>query len=382
MFSENPFDALYLMFLKDIPSDVVDTSKLYDENGLKSNAKEHELYTYFLMKNVLSEEILVNLVGTPLAHKGKGSDYLKQDSNSHITMVKRMVALTATMHACNPTALGGLGREVNMMTVRNDVAKMFTYSGNTQSGNGFESELEASDGSMFSLRFVDNLLKQSMADSKPKGIDLKLLLHYQDPEKGSSYLSKLASYGIDNALLRMYGDPNVEKVGGINPLSYMELATRTASFRADSFNEDGHLVDYNGDELYFDIFVNRNGAVHEIVDVRFENGYLYATDIDPNGNETEIGPIENNLFAFWQNILGGQYSSDSDGVYGEQSQDTLSYIINNVGQKLNDNVRSTDDVDQYLKKQIVHYFCTSSAQKSLQAPIVDVRQAIKDPSLA
>lgn len=380
--SENPFDNLYLEFLKEIPEDVAQTTSLYNDNGLLSNAKSSNLYTFFLLKNILSENILVNTVGVPLSHKAKGKDYYKMDSSAHITMVKRMVALTATMHACLPTALGGLSRKINMMTIGNDVSEMFAYSGNASSGNGFRTELEVADGAMFSLRFADNLLKQSIADTKPKGIDLKLLMHNLDSEKASAYLSKLASFGIDNALLRTYADPNIYKVGGINPKSFMELATRTAIFRPESFNEEGKLVDYNGDEIDFEVFVNKDDAIYEITDIKFINDKFYATQINPDGSETEIGPVDNNLFAFWQNILGGEYSSDANGVYGEQSQDMLSNIINSVGNKINDSVRSQRDVDQYLKNEIVPYFCTSSAQKSMKAPVVNIREALNDYSKA
>lgn len=378
--SENPFDALYLQFLKDIPDDVTGV-KLYDESGLFPEAKEDNLYTYFLLKNILSEEILVNLVGVPLAHKAKGKEYYKQDSSAHITMVKRMVALTATMHACIPTSIGGLSSKINMMTVKNDVAEMFAYSGNGSSGNGFRTEMDVADGAMFSLRYVDNLLKQSITDTKPKGIDLKLLMHNLDSEKASAYLSKLASYGIDNALLRLFGDPNIEKVGGINPMSFMELSTRVASFKPESFI-DGILVDYNNDEIELEVYVNRNGIVYEITDIQFDGTYFYATQIDPDGNETTIGPIDNNLFSFWKDILGGQYSCDINGNYGEQSQDNLSQIINKIGIKHNSTVRSQKDVDQYLKNKVVHYFCTSSAQKSTKAPTVDIRKALVDGSQA
>ncbi|MEG0773628.1 MAG: hypothetical protein RR409_09880 [Clostridium sp.] len=297
-------------------------------------------------------------------------------------MVKRMVALTATTHACLPTALSGLSSKINMMTVSNDVAEMFAYSGNATSGNGFKSKLEISDGAMFSLRFVDNLLKQSITDTKPKGIDLKLLLHSLDPEKASAYLSKLASFGIDNAMLRTFGDYNLQKVGGINARTFMELSTKLATFRTNSFNSDGLLIDYNGNELEFDIFVNIDGDIYEITDIRFSNNKFFATKIAPTGTKTDIGPVDNNLYDFWRFILGGEFSSDASGIYGEQSQDQLSEILNKVGNKINDNVMSQKNVDQYLKKQVTHYFCTESAQKSTKAPVVNLLNALEDPNKA
>lgn len=205
-----PFDSIYKEFLSQL-SVILPTIKLDDkttinvrdllttDGNLTEGAKKSPLYTYFLIKNVLSENILANTVGVPLSHKNKGKDYISMDSGSHLTMVKRMVALTATMHSCMPNVLSGLSNQINTMTIANDVAEMFAYSGNASSGKGFRTSLEVADGAMFSCRFSDNLLKQSLTDVKPKGNDLKLLMHSLDPEKGFAYLSKLADFSIDNA---------------------------------------------------------------------------------------------------------------------------------------------------------------------------------------
>ena len=60
-----------------------------------------------------------------------------------------MVALTATMHACMPNVLSGVSNQINTMTIANDVAEMFAYSGNASSGKGFRTSLEVADGAMF-----------------------------------------------------------------------------------------------------------------------------------------------------------------------------------------------------------------------------------------
>lgn len=394
---ENPFDQLFLESLKKLPKEIDTTKLLTNNNGvitLSNTAKQSDLYTYFLLKNVLSENILVNTVGLPLTHKTKGKDYLSMDSKAHLTMVKRMVALTATMQACNANSLDGLSNEINMMTISNDIAEMFTYSGNSSSGKGFRTELDVADGAMYGIRAIDNLLKQSIADTKPKGIDLKLLMHYHNPEHGGANLAKLASYTIDNNILRTFSDDNITKVGGITPMSFMILSLRPAKFKEFSFKY-GQLIDYNGEDIDLnDIYVKEwddtinDYKIYEISDVIFDGQKFHATKTEiVNGEYTDnISNIDsdNNLYSFWKNILGGEYSCDFEGNYGEQSQDKLSEILNKVGKKIKDTSTPLvqQDVDQYLKKSVVHYFPTNSGQKSLKMPIVDIRKALLNPNKA
>jgi hypothetical protein len=83
----------------------------------------------------------MNTVGTPASHKHSG-DFNKMDSSAHLTMVKRMVALTATMHAGMENVLSGLPKNIKTMTIANDTLEMFTYSGNSTSGDSFLADLE------------------------------------------------------------------------------------------------------------------------------------------------------------------------------------------------------------------------------------------------
>lgn len=105
------------------------------------------LYKYFLVKNLLSENILVNTVGTTIAHKHDMSKgFETADSSAHLTMVKRMVALTATMHACSKNVITGLPNHINTVTIDTPTQQMFTYAGNAADGIGNKSNLDISDG--------------------------------------------------------------------------------------------------------------------------------------------------------------------------------------------------------------------------------------------
>lgn len=393
-----PFDSIYKEFLSQL-SVILPTIKLDDkttinvrdllttDGNLTEDAKKSPLYTYFLIKNVLSENILANTVGVPLSHKNKGKDYISMDSGSHLTMVKRMVALTATMHSCMPNVLSGLSNQINTMTIANDVAEMFAYSGNASSGKGFRTSLEVADGAMFSCRFSDNLLKQSLTDVKPKGNDLKLLMHSLDPEKGFAYLSKLADFSIDNAWLRKFSDDNIAAVGGIDPLIFVRLSLEGVKINPlYSINEDNEVIDYDGNTIaeLDDIFVKENGVLYLISNVTYDKSSdtLKYEKYNSVTGATNVLSTNNNLYSIWKDILGGEYSCDENGVYGEQSMDTMTILLNRLGNRLNntDSIDSQNNIDQYAKKAIVHYFPTSSSQKSAKTPVVDLRVAEKDLS--
>ena len=57
-------------------------------------------------------------------------------------MVKRMVALTATMHAGIDNVLSGMPNELRTMVIPNEVMKMFAYSGNSTKGAGWNSDFD------------------------------------------------------------------------------------------------------------------------------------------------------------------------------------------------------------------------------------------------
>lgn len=364
------------------------------EDAKYTNEKDFDqaIEDYFYLKNIIGEEILANTVGLPLAHKTKmknksseeltTDDYLDMDSEAHITMVKRMVALTTTMQPCTRGLLSGMPNKFNMVTVKNETLQMHTYSGNAASGTGASDELTVSDGAMWSCRFTQNLFNQSVADTQPEGIGTKLISHAFNETVGSSHLSKLANFVIDNAILRKFGDPDMELVGATNPYKFVKLSLHRAKLKESSFNEDGKLVDFDGDEVYFNVNYKVDSTIWTISsnDVTYNPQTDKLTAIRRNGAKSEIISVDNNLYKFWEKILGGAYSCDYEGNFNEDSQDTLTMILNSVGEKNKDvtDVKSQNDVNQYLKKKINHYFCSDSAQKSLQCPIVNIRTISDD----
>ena len=322
---------------------------------------DSELFKYFVYTNFLSENILVNTVGLPLAHKAKGTTTFESiNTKSHITMVKRMVAHTATMHACVKGVPSGLPDQINMMTWAAGSTPMFTYSTTSAGGKRVQDNLDIIDGAIVGTRCVDNMLKQSMADVKPKGNMLKLLIHDLHEEKSASSLVKCAELSVDNAYLRSFGNKDNTLVGGLDTTIFMQLTLQNASLQPNTLPK---MIDslVRPSKYY-------NGSVVTLRQITVTDSGL---DLKWDGME-EVQTVENNLFALWQ-ALGGAWSCDKYGEFNESSQDFITYLFNNC-----------KDVNgiQYLKTGVIHYFPTDTTQKALQNPIVgDLQTAATDKSL-
>ena len=153
-----------------------------------------------------------------------------------------------------------------------------------------------------------------------------------------------------------------------------------------SINEDNEVIDYDGNTIaeLDDIFVKENGVLYLISNVTYDKSSdtLKYEKYNSVTGVTNVLSTNNNLYSIWKDILGGEYSCDENGVYGEQSMDTMTILLNRLGNRLNntDSIDSQNNIDQYAKKAIVHYFPTSSSQKSAKTPVVDLRVAEKDLS--
>lgn len=381
------FDNIYLETLKNIAKltptitlskdHIINVTELYDENGLTTKAKKSPLYTYFLIKNVLGENILINTVGTAASHKFKPGTWAEIDSNSHITMVKRMVAHTATMHSCMRNVFGGLPNQINTMTISNEEVQMFAYSGNGTEGDGSISKFDSHDGAMYCPGFVGLMLRRSIPDVQTAGIDQKLFLHSQDAEKNSGHLLKMANYIITNAFLRMADRNSMERVKAMPPHYIMQISLQNAFIDPTISIEDGKLVNYDGYEIDFsNCYFLKNGIVVHIEDVTYDGQNLVFTYDDGTITKTNLS-----LYEIW-NALGAEYSCDENGIENESSQELIYKIITTVGNKLttNDYVHKQSDVNTYLQSNIVHYFPTDSGNKSTKTPVVNLRKHFQEAS--
>ena len=424
-FADNNYlHKMYMQFLsnlsRELPEIKVDNKTTINVRELLKNpnvARKNVLYTYFLMNIILSENVLINTVGMPGSHKytllsendaaqtkfKKNYDQLTPqqqkeikdyiwdiaDSSAHLTMVKRMVALTATMHAGIDNVLSGCPNELKTLIIPNEHLNMFAYSGNTTGGNGFESDLELWDGGMLGTGITSMLFKQSTADTKPEGMAQKLICHSQDPMKTSPSLYKCANFVIDNANLRLSSfqyTPNgyITRKGE----HFMKMQLDQAKIRRNSMDANGRLLDYNNGLIslvghyYTDPHSN---VVYKITNFYYDDAsgkfIREVIDVDNPTEKVEPQAFDNNLYSIWQ-AFGGAWSCDRNGNYNEKSQELIVHLINNIGYK-NANVekvRYQSDVNQYLKTEIVYYFCTESANKSLKSSSVNYDKSIDDPN--
>lgn len=386
-------------------------------------AEKSILYTYFLMNLVLSENVLINTVGMPGSHKHsllsenevaqqkfqkdydqltskeqkEVNDYIWDvaDSSAHLTMVKRMVALTATMHAGIDNVLSGCPNELKTLIIPNEHLNMFAYSGNTTGGNGFESDLELWDGGMIGTGITSSLFKQSAADTKPDGMAQKLICHSQDAMKTSPNLYKCANFVIDNANLRL-SSHQYTPAGYLSRSGYhfMKMQLDQAQVRMISLGtksggdpNKGYLKDYNNDLIMcFGFYTNpHSNAVYAISDFYYDRSkrkfIRESYNINDANRTIEVAEFDNNLYEIWL-AFGGAWSCDKDGFYNENSQDFIVNLINQLGTKKDDVevVRYQSDVKQYLKQEIVYYFCTESANKSIKSSSINYDDAINNPN--
>lgn len=361
------------------------------DDHLRDGIMNSKLFTFFAVQGLLSTDLLVNTVGLPNAHKYGGKNFMEIDSKGQLTMVKRMVALTMTQHQCNRDIFSGLPNQINMMTVQVQKKEMYTYAGTTTDDDGWSSQIECWDGAMIGTLISHTLTKQSITDTKPYGLDLKLIMHDFNVEKSASHLPKLASFAITNAIMRCFNDEKASYVGAYNPEDFLKLQLRVAKLR-DSDIRDNKIVGYDGygvslyDALHK--IINDDGS-EIIVKSKFYknlNGKLTVEYVNNATGEVvrKLENVDTDLYSIWKYVLGGAFSCDKYGNLNENSQLAIVNILNNVGDKVTDKqyVGSQRDVDQYLKKQIVHFFPTNTVQKSLQAPIANIHKALEDQSKA
>ena len=424
-FADNNYlHKMYMQFLsnlsRELPEIKVDNKTTINVRELLKNpnvARKNVLYTYFLMNIILSENVLINTVGMPGSHKHtllsendaaqtkfkkdydqltpqqqkEVNDYIWDiaDSSAHLTMVKRMVALTATMHAGIDNVLSGCPNELKTLIIPNEHLNMFAYSGNTTGGNGFESDLELWDGGMLGTGITSMLFKQSTADTKPEGMAQKLICHSQDPMKTSPSLYKCANFVIDNANLRLSSfqyTPNgyITRKGD----HFMKMQLDQAKIRRNSMDANGRLLDYNNGLIslvghyYTDPHSN---VVYKITNFYYDDAsgkfIREVIDVDNPTEKVEPQAFDNNLYSIWQ-AFGGAWSCDRNGNYNEKSQELIVHLINNIGYKNADveKVKYQSDANQYLKTEIVYYFCTESANKSLKSSSVNYDDSINNPN--
>lgn len=333
------------------------------------------LLDYLYIQSLCSENILVNTVGLPFAHKSKVDNIEDWDSVSHTVMVKRMAALTATSHNMMRSVLNGMPSSFRTIAFKSKSNKhIFVHSGKSVSGDKYEGTLDLNDGVIQSTRISDNLAKASIGDVQPDGNAIKYICHDYRPDKGGSRFVKCASNSIDNAYIRAFSYGTMDSS---DPESFIKIQLHDAIIdRSISSNENGDLVDFNGNKITISQRFIKDGEIYRVSNFKWDGDKITYQIQGPDRNKV-FNKINSDLYSIWK-ALGGAWSC-KDREYDESSMDVITELVNRIGKKKinNGDVHSQDDVDQYLKKQLIMFFTNDTTEKALQTMYVDMDDCLR-----
>lgn len=379
------FDNEYNLFLKDC-REIFRTGDIMEAFKNRFGMTQDDVKKYFYTHALLSYNYILLTVGSTIAHKYKNpavyskplkeltvNDFVKNTEQSYVTSTKRMVALSATGHAYQRGILTGLPNTANYATISDYNSPVADL--NKSAGQ----EMNVWDGAVFAPITTLWLSDNSTVDYKVEGIVRKTLGHAMIEGKGVATLNKSATFGISNAFM-------LKNIHGRFKLKEMLRQSYTP---ADFF--------YGG--RWFDITKNFNGKrtsitgyyqinepgkglqVFKVSNLKWkgENNYTYNLENLAEGTtEIDIPVTLSNLWDVYK-LLGAEFSgeiiTDEYGgdtfVYSEASQHQILNLLNSIGVKtsVDGSVLSQADVDQFLKKKMIHYFPTESTNKSAQLPI-------------
>lgn len=333
-----------------------------------------DFLTHLYLRSLFKDQYLAIMVGDKAAHKYSDNSIYDLDlvngdfdftafkqarSESYKTMTKRMVALSATGHAVSKNILNGLPETLNEITISDANIPVIDI-------NNEENSMNVWDGQVFapmpSLWMHDN----STTDYKVSG-EVRKTIH-QESFNGVGYLRKESTLGLSNRYIR--SNAGKFKFKRLLQVSYSKGEFRYNDKYVDitrGFNEKkiklwGQYKDINGNINTVEIVEN--------IPINNEVTNIYRVKINGNITEVELNNLWD-IYNFFGAEWSGEWNDDKEFVFSELSNHIVMKLINNIGVKLNDSdqILSQLDVDQFLKKTIIHYFPTESTHKSVQLPI-------------
>lgn len=359
----------------------------------KYQMTEEDLKKYFYTHAMLSYNYILLTVGSTIAHKYKNtaiyekplselvaSDFNNNIAQSYVTSTKRMVALSATGHPYQRGILTGLPNTVNHATISDFISPVADLNASKNA------EMNVWDGAVFAPYITLLMSDNSTVDYTVAGMVRKTLGHAMLESKGTATLNKSATFAITNAFLLKNLDGRMK----LKRLLEMSLSPATFFHNGQWYditrNFNGKRINISG---YYQVSNNGVLEVYKVSNLKWrgENNYTYTLKNLATNETFENVPVElNSLWDVYQ-LLGAEFSgeivTDEFGgdkfVYSESSQYQLLNLINSVGVKINSDVVSQNDVDQFLKKKMIHYFPTESTNKSTQLPIQSNNVARIDP---
>lgn len=388
------------------------------------------LESYNILNYFLTQEFMGSTVGMFYAHPNKKAQdvqkllregkintkeahklILEDEKARKAAQDKRNVSFTAAMHSFLKGLIQGIPDEINI-AIMSDPYDYFQ----TISGEIFD--IKPFDGATFENPFFGEMENASLGGAKV-GVNKKTFTHYYDERTGTGGIIKTANFPLTNdrirgskfyqRMMRNMTDRIWKNEDGSNFIikqdgheDYNETRTK-AVFYVSSNN----LVDYNGHQIEFTnsndvsgrLYFKQNGKYYHIASIEYlgnnqfrrylQEVNIYGQALDSKSNPTEIISEEIQLvdtnYKLW-NLFGGAYSMEmSEGnttlQYTENSIKLVSNIINKIGNKKNEIVRTQSDIFQPLKHSDIHLMPTVGAVKQGAGNINTVdKYGISDPN--
>lgn len=338
---------------------------------------------------LFGQEYVNTSVGSYAQHSGKNhKNIIAYAAQAYAQQVKRNVIESATKHQFQLNELDGLPSDVKMASIQNTRDFVATIFG--QVANPLDD-----DGAMYT-NGITNYLENLSLKGSAVGVDKKDIIWSQNPKTGINKFVKCASFPVTN---KRIGDSKFYRY-----LNYRGLKGKESElypFYQGQYQGLDITKNYLGGPLNFGMFSFKrvwlgntdaavtylqvydennnpipnqqvyNGDIVTITNIAFnpETGF---TEFLANGVKQKV--LLKNVHDIWL-FFGGAYSMNlsedqisgkqeiKGNEYDESSFKYATYVVNSVGKALTSKPTSQKNVNQYLKKAMIHYFPTHEATK-------------------
>lgn len=345
----------------------------YRKSTYKKSFEIHpEIEKYNALEYLFTQEYTIATVGSFISHpdKSKSNNVLEQEASEFQAQHKRNVAMSSQVHEFSLNQLDGIPSTYNMAVIEDEHDELGTI-------NGTINNVKPYDGATFGNPFVVILENNSLNGARV-GVTKKPFVHFYDSRTATSGIVKTAEFGLTNDWIR-------------NSFR-LQLLMQKMTDRV-WLNQNGTpfvtniLVDYNGKNInYFDnkskstdMYFKRGAKFYKITNIINNGNNNYTRQIqecDERGNIIGTNTIDeqfevNSNYKLWQ-LFGGANSLSLVNTHLQWSNVSVEHVVtamNNIGIKLNGNVKTQDDLYQPLKHSDIHWLATAGAVKQGAANI-------------
>lgn len=355
-----------------------------------------------MLSYIFGQEYMNTIVGSYIQHPGKNhSDLQAFSSEQLLQQVKRNVILSATEHQFQLNEFDGLPSDVKMAEIQNTSDIMYTI-------NGEEDKVLDDDGTLY-VNGVTSYYENYSLKGSAVGVDKKTIFWSQNRRTGNNKFIKCAGFPVTNQRVRnskFWRYLNYRALKGVDKELEPYLQNGGLDITKNFLGEDVNyqwfsykrtwlgledqivnylqisdvVIDQDGNKQYIEKPLEEiyNGEIVTITNIEFNPNTGYS-EFTVNGNRKQAVKLKN-MHDIWL-FFGGAYSMSltenqiqgdqeiKGNEYNEESFERTAFCGNCVG-KVKDGatvIRNQHQVDQYLKKSIIHYFPTTEATKCGQS---------------